>query len=600
MGERVNLCGLDVARELQAFVDDEVLPGTGVDTNRFWQALADIVGDLAPRNRALVARREELQQKIDAWHGEHAFDLEPYQAFLRDIGYLVPEGEPFTIGTTNVDPEIAEIAGPQLVVPVSNARYALNAANARWGSLYDAFYGTDAIEESGGATRGEHYNPVRGHKVVARAKAVLDRAAPLEGAEHADARVYVIGDGRLVVRTAQGETALTHADRLAGYRGSPDAPEAILLRHHNLHLEIVLDRSRPIGRDDPAGVADILVESAITAIMDLEDSIAAVDAEDKVEAYRNWLGLMQGTLEASFEKNGRTTTRRLEPDRTYRTPDGGELVLKGRALMLIRNVGHLMTIGAVHDPNGEEVPEGILDAMVTTAIGMHDFMPNGRHANSRCGSIYVVKPKMHGPDEVAFADELFGRVEQALGLPADTMKMGIMDEERRTTVNLLECIRAARNRVCFINTGFLDRTGDEIHTAMEAGPMIRKADMKDARWIGAYEDQNVDVGLACGLPGRAQIGKGMWAMPDLMAAMLEEKIAHPMAGANTAWVPSPTAATLHALHYLEVDVAERQKELAGRPRARVSDILSIPLAERPNWTDEQIQAELDNNAQGIL
>ena len=601
MSERIAVGDLQVDRLLHDFINDEALPGTGVPADRFWSGFDRLIHGLGPRNRALLAKRDDLQRRIDAWYREtrdQPIDLPEYKAVLREIGYLVPEGDDFAVSTANVDPEISTIAGPQLVVPITNARYALNAANARWGSLYDALYGTDVIPEDGGADRGSGYNPVRGARVIARARQFLDDTVPLAAGSHAAATSYAVADGALAVTLRDGAVSgLADPSKLAGHAGDPAAPASVLLVNNGLHIDIVIDRNHPVGRDDAAGIRDIVLEAATTTIMDLEDSVSTVDAEDKVLAYRNWLGLLKGTLTASFQKGGRTVERAMNTDRVYTAPDGSELRLPGISLMLIRNVGHLMTNPAILDRDGNEAYEGLIDAMVSSLAAMHDLKSR---RNSRAGSVYIVKPKMHGPEEVAFCDQTLAQIEDILGLDRYTLKIGIMDEERRTTVNLKPCIRAARDRVFFINTGFLDRTGDEMHTAMEAGPMIRKKDMKTASWMVTYEDWNVDVGLACGLPGHAQIGKGMWAMPDLMAEMLKVKIGHPQQGANTAWVPSPTAATLHATHYHRVDVAARQAALRARPLADLDKVLTIPRAEQPDWSPEEIQQELDNNAQGIL
>ena len=591
---------LSVDAELLSFINDTLLPSAGVEADRFWAGFDEAVHRLAPRNAELLQIREEMQSKIDSWlvdHRDSPFDDAAYTDFLREIGYVVEDGEDFVIATENVDAEIARIAGPQLVVPVMNARYALNAANARWGSLYDALYGTDVISEQDGLEKGSRYNPARGAAVIAKARSLLDERAPLATGSWADITGLSIQDGQLVISQTTGQTQLSALEQFAGYTGAADRPLSVLLKKNGLHIDIIIDADGQIGSTDAAGINDIVLESALSTIMDCEDSVAAVDGTDKVLAYGNWLGLMTGTLSVDMSKGGKIFTRSLHADRQYTAPDGSGLSLHGRSLMLVRNVGHLMTNPAILLKDGSEIPEGIMDAFMTVLGAMPDQQ---RQGNSRTGSVYIVKPKMHGPDEVAFACDLFTEVETLLGLAENTVKIGIMDEERRTTVNLKECIRAAASRVVFINTGFLDRTGDEIHTSMEAGPMIRKADMKQAAWISAYENWNVDIGLKCGFSGVAQIGKGMWAMPDMMADMMSQKIGHPQSGANCAWVPSPTAATLHALHYHDVDVFARQAELAGASRAELADILTIPVAQRPNWSDADITAELENNAQGIL
>ncbi|MDF2366556.1 malate synthase G [Sneathiella sp.] len=608
MTKHVTKAGLQVAPEIVDLVEREIVPGLDITAETVWTLLADLVANFGPRNRQLLAKREELQTKIDAWHlaaKGKPHDARTHKAFLEDIGYLVPEGPSFQVTTANVDPEISDVAGPQLVVPVMNARYALNAANARWGSLYDALYGTDVLPETDGCEKGSGYNPARGLKVIEYGFGVLDRAAPLASGSHKDARAYLLkedGDRKqLEIELADGSrTGLENPVQFAGYLGNDATPTSILLKKNGLYLDIQIDPAHPVGRDHPAGVKDVLMESALSTIQDCEDSVAAVDAEDKALVYRNWLGLMKGDLEDRFEKGGQTVARCLTPDRAYLNPAGMEISLHGRSLLLVRNVGHLMTINAVLDAEGNEIPEGILDAVMTTAGALHDLKGLGRYSNSRAGSLYIVKPKMHGPEEVAFTNDLFSAVEDGFDLPRNTLKVGVMDEERRTTVNLKECIRAVSERIFFINTGFLDRTGDEIHTSMEAGPFMRKDAAKGEPWIAAYEDWNVDIGLETGLPGHAQIGKGMWAMPDEMAKMMTAKIGHPMAGANCAWVPSPTAATLHAMHYHEVSVKDRQKEIASRGRASLDSILTPPLLKGENLSEKEIQAELDNNAQGIL
>ncbi|MDH5632591.1 MAG: malate synthase G [Gammaproteobacteria bacterium] len=602
--ERIDVAGLQVAKSLYQLVKDEISPGTGIQCDAAWQGFAEIVAELAPRNRDLLQRRAELQAKIDAWHLQHRgqdFDPSAYKAYLEKIGYLEAEGEAFSITTAEVDAEIATIAGPQLVVPVSNARYALNAANARWGSLFDALYGTDVIPEDDGAHKGARFNPVRGARVIARGKAFLDQAIPLQNGSYVDAIAYTLRDGELSVTLSSGQhTGLQDPSQFVGYQQDKENISSLLLKNNNLHIEILFNTDHPIHELHPTGIRDIYLESAVTTIMDCEDSVAAVDADDKVNVYRNWLELMKGSLSSKFDKKGQVITRKLNGNRRYSAPDGSFLEIPARSLMLVRNVGHLMTTDAVLDANGSEIFEGLLDAFVTCYSALHDLKGNSPYKNSANGNIYIVKPKMHGPQEVAFTVDLFERIETLFGMKENTVKLGIMDEERRTTLNLKECIRAAMSRVIFINTGFLDRTGDEIHTSMEAGAMIRKNDMKASAWLKAYENWNVDVGLACGLDGKAQIGKGMWTMPERMHDMMEVKISHPLSGATTAWVPSPTAATLHAMHYHKVDVFSLHPDLKRRGHASLDHLLCIPLAESPDWTAEEIREEIDNNIQGIL
>lgn len=602
MSAYINAGNIRVAKVLYDFVNEEVLPETGLDQEKFWADFDKLIHDLAPKNKQLLEEREKLQAKITAWHKENkTIDFDAYKSFLEDIGYLEPEVDDFKISTEGIDDEFTQQAGPQLVVPINNARYAINAANARWGSLYDALYGTDVISEEGGAEKKGEYNPVRGEKVIAYARNFLDECVPLASSSHKQAEKYAVAGDKLEITLKNGTTTgLKDESQFVGYQGDAANPSAVLLKNNGLHIEIQIDRDHPIGKNDDAGVKDIYLEATITTIMDCEDSVTAVDAEDKVEVYRNWLGLIRGELTATFTKNGKKMTRAFNPDRTYTGADGNEITLSGRVLMLIRNVGHLMTIDAILDKNGQEVPEGILDGVITSLAAKHDLLGKGKYRNSKKGSVYIVKPKMHGSKEVAFANELFNRIEDMLDMKRNTLKIGVMDEERRTSLNLKNCIYEVRNRIVFINTGFLDRTGDEIHTSMEAGPMIRKGDMKTSTWLDAYEKSNVQNGLQTGMKGRAQIGKGMWAMPDMMADMLEQKIGHLKAGGNTAWVPSPTAGTLHALHYHEVDVNQVQAELAKITQNYRDDILQIPVAENPNWSAEEIQEELDNNAQTML